>query len=181
LAGVYEGYARELHKLADDKREHAHALTALLTARAFELASDPTRPLGPPATESDVPYLDFAPLDNAIERLKRSANAYDAAYERTAVKGLALNAGQSAELDQVLQGLEQALISDSGLPGRPWYRHLIYAPGMFTGYGVKTMPGVREAIEQRHWDDASQYIVLTARALDAYCQRLDAGTALLHD
>jgi N-acetylated-alpha-linked acidic dipeptidase len=179
LAGVYEGYVRELHKLADDKREHAKALNALLTARAFELASDPSRPLGPPPTESDVPYLDFSPLDNAIERLKRSAKAYDAAYERTAVKGLALSAGQVAELDQLLQGLEQALISDTGLPGRPWYRHLIYAPGMFTGYGVKTMPGVREAIEQRHWDDAGQYIALTARALDAYCQRLDAATALL--
>jgi len=179
FAGVYEGYARELHKLADDKREHTHALSALLTARAFELASDPTRPIGPPAMESDVPFLDFAPLDNAIERLQRSAKAYDAAYERAAVKGLALNSGQMAELDQVLQGLEQALISDTGLPGRPWYRHLIYAPGMYTGYGVKTMPGVREAIEQRHWDDAGQYIALTARALDAYCQRLDAAATML--
>jgi N-acetylated-alpha-linked acidic dipeptidase len=179
VAGVYEGYVKELHKLADDKREHAQALSALLTARAFELSSDPTRPVGPPAAESDVPYLDFAPLDNAIERLKRSAKAYDEAYERAAGKDLALDVAQGAELDRLLQGLEQALISDNGLPGRPWYRHLIYAPGMFTGYGVKTMPGVREAIEQRRWDEAGQYMAVTARALDAYCQRLDAATALL--
>jgi N-acetylated-alpha-linked acidic dipeptidase len=179
VAGVYEGYVKELHKLADDKREHAQALSALLTARAFELSSDPTRPVGPPAAESDVPYLDFAPLDNAIERLKRSAKAYDEAYERAAGKDLALDVAQGAELDRLLQGLEQALISDNGLPGRPWYRHLIYAPGMFTGYGVKTMPGVREAIEQRRWDEAGQYMAVTARGLDAYCQRLDAATALL--
>jgi N-acetylated-alpha-linked acidic dipeptidase len=179
VAGVYEGYVKELHKLADDKREHAQALAALFAARAFELSSDPTRPVGPPATESDVPYLDFAPIDNAIEHLKRSAKAYDEAYEHAAAKGLAPNSAQRAELDQLLQGLEQTLTSDDGLPGRSWYRHLIYAPGMYTGYGVKTMPGVREAIEERRWDEAGRYIGVTARSLDAYCQRLDAATALL--
>lgn len=179
VAGVYEGYVKELHKLADDKREHAQALAALFAARAFELSSDPTRPVAPPAAESDVPYLDFAPLDNAIERLKRSAKAYDEAYEHAAAKGLALNSAQRAELDQLLQGLEQTLTSDDGLPGRSWYRHLIYAPGMYTGYGVKTMPGVREAIEERRWDEAGRYIAVTARSLDAYCRRLDAATALL--
>lgn len=179
VAGVYEGYVKQLHKLADDKREHAQALAALFAARAFELSSDPTRPVAPPAAESDVPYLDFAPLDNAIERLKRSAKAYDEAYEHAAAKGLALNSAQRAELDQLLQGLEQTLTSDDGLPDRSWYRHLIYAPGMYTGYGVKTMPGVREAIEERRWDEAGRYIAITARSLDAYCRRLDAATALL--
>jgi N-acetylated-alpha-linked acidic dipeptidase len=181
VAGIYAEYVKQLHKLADDKRDHAHELAALLSARAFELASDPTRPVGPPAAESEVPYLDFAPLDNSIERLKRSAKAYDEAYQHMATKGLVLDSARSAELDRLLQGLEQELISNHGLPGRPWYRHLIYAPGMFTGYGVKTMPGVREAIEQRHWEEAGQYVAVTARALDAYCQRLDSAMALLHD
>jgi N-acetylated-alpha-linked acidic dipeptidase len=179
LAGTYEGYLKELHKLADDQREHAQKLGVLLAAEVFEISADPTRPVGPPAAESDVPYLDFAPLDNAIERLKRSAKAYDDAYQHAAKKGLALEAVKSAELDRLLQGLEQALTSDDGLPGRPWFKHLIYAPGIFTGYGAKTMPGVREAIEARRWDEAGQYIAITARALETYCQRLDKATALL--
>jgi N-acetylated-alpha-linked acidic dipeptidase len=179
VAEVFDGYVKELHKLADERREHAQTLAALLAARAFEVASDPTRPVGPPARESDVPYLDFSPLDNAIARLKRSAKAYDEAYARASGNGLALVAAQRAELDHLLQGLEPDLTREDGLPGRPWYRHLLYAPGMFTGYGVKTMPGVREAIEQGNWDQAGQYIVITAHALDTYCQRLDSATALL--
>ena len=92
---------------------------------------------------------------------------------------LALTRAKLAELDRLLQGLEQALTNDDGLPGRPWFKHLIYAPGVFTGYGAKTMPGVREAIEARRWDEAGQYIAITGRALEAYCQRLDKATALL--
>jgi N-acetylated-alpha-linked acidic dipeptidase len=181
LAGVYDGYVRELHKLADGKREHSQMLGVLLADQVFELAADPTRPVGPPAAESDVPYLDFAPLDNAIERLKRSAKVYDEAYQHAAQKGLPLEAAERAQLDRLLQGLEQALTSDDGLPGRPWFKHLIYAPGIFNGYAAKTMPGVREAIEARRWDEAGQYIAITARALEAYCQQLDAATALLRE
>ena len=181
VAGVYEGYVKELHKLADDKREHAHKLSALLADQVFELSADPTRRVGPPAVESEVPYLDFAPLDNAIEHLKRSTKAYDEAYQRAAGKGLGLEAAQRAKLDQLLQGLESALTSHDGLPERPWYKHLIYAPGKFSGYSAKTMPGVREAIEARSWDEAGQYIAVTAHALDAYCQQLDAAAELLKD
>jgi N-acetylated-alpha-linked acidic dipeptidase len=179
LAATYEGYIKELHKLADEKREHAQKLGVLLADEVFEISADPTRPVGPPAAESEVPYLDFSPLDNAIERLKRSAKAYDDAYQHAAENGLALEAAERAELDRLLQGLEQALTNDDGLPGRPWFKHLIYAPGVFTGYGAKTMPGVREAIEARRWDEAGQYIAITGRALEAYCQRLDKATALL--
>jgi N-acetylated-alpha-linked acidic dipeptidase len=124
LAETYEGYVKELHKLADDKREHAQKLGVLLADEVFEISADPTRPVGPPAAESDVPYLDFAPLDNAIERLKRSAKAYDDAYQHAAQKGLALEAAERAELDRLLQGLEQALTNEDGLPGRPWFKHL---------------------------------------------------------
>ena len=84
LAVIYATYAKELHKLAEGTREHARVLAVLIAAHVFELSADPTRPIGPPAAESDVPYLDFAPLDNAIERLKRSAKSYDAEYDRAA-------------------------------------------------------------------------------------------------
>ncbi|MFI4869395.1 MAG: M28 family metallopeptidase [Steroidobacterales bacterium] len=181
VAEALEGYVHELHKLAYDQGEHAQTLAALRQARAFELASDPTRPVGPPASEDEVPYLDFAPLDDAIARLKRSAKAYDQALAEAGARGMALSAAQRGRLDDVLQGLEQALSSDDGLPGRSWYRHLIYAPGLYTGYAAKTMPGVREGIEQRRWDQAAQYIGITAQAIETYCDRMDTATALLRN
>jgi N-acetylated-alpha-linked acidic dipeptidase len=181
VAETLESYAHELHQLADDRREHAQRLAELRQVRAFELASDPTRPVEPPAPEPDVPYLDFAPLDNAIEHLKRAAHAYDEAYAAAAAKGLTLGAARREQLDTALQGLEQALTSDSGLPGRPWFKHLIYAPGVYTGYGAKTLPGVREAIEDDRWDESSEYMRITAHALEDYSTRLEAATALLRD
>jgi N-acetylated-alpha-linked acidic dipeptidase len=137
--------------------------------------------VGAPATEPDVPYLNFAALDDAMAHMKRAARAYDAALADAVARATPLGLAQRTQLDTLLQGLEQALTSDDGLPGRPWYRHLIYAPGLYTGYGAKTMPGVREAIEQSHWDDTLQYIGITARAIDSYCDRLDAATALLRN
>jgi N-acetylated-alpha-linked acidic dipeptidase len=75
--------------------------------------------------------------------------------------------------------MEQTLLNSQGLPGRPWYQHLIYAPGRFTGYGAKTLPGVREAIEEERWADADKYSALTAQSLEAFAARLDQATALI--
>ena len=76
-----------------------------------------------------------------------------------------------------MAGLEQTLTVPQGLPGRAWYRHRVYAPGLHTGYGVKTLPGIREAIEEGRWDEAKQYIGVVARAVDAYSDRLDGARA----
>jgi N-acetylated-alpha-linked acidic dipeptidase len=178
LAQVYAGYVHELHELADAARARARTLDELLDAHAFELSADPQQKLAPPQREGEVPFLDFAPLDNAAERLERSARAYDAAYAGAAAAGLTLADAQRAQLDALLQGIEQALTDERGLPGRPWYQHLIYAPGMLTGYGAKTMPGVREGIEGRRWDEANDSVRATAAALQNYCARLDAATLL---
>ena len=78
-----------------------------------------------------------------------------------------------------MQGVEQTLISEQGLPGRPWYRHLIYAPGLLTGYGSKTLPGVREAIESRRWEEAQAFVGRTADALNAAAARIDQARAAL--
>jgi N-acetylated-alpha-linked acidic dipeptidase len=133
----------------------------------------------PPARAPAVPYLNFAPLENAAARLKTSAKAYDETYAKLVAGNLKLTAAQLKELNALLRGMEQALTDARGLPGRDWYKHLIYAPGMFTGYGVKTLPGVREAIETDRFDEANQYTTVTAAVLTAYCDRLDRATALL--
>lgn len=179
VADTYGRYVDELHKLADGERERSVTLDRLLDARAFALAADPTRAHAPPPREDAVPFLDLAPLDNAMVRLRASAKAFDAACAAAAQKDFALAAVQRNAVDSVLQGIEQALTDAQGLPGRPWYKHMIYAPGLHTGYGVKTMPGVREAIEERRWGEANRYAAVIAKTLDGYSADLDKATAAL--
>jgi N-acetylated-alpha-linked acidic dipeptidase len=132
-----------------------------------------------PQREPEVPYLDFAPLDNAVAHLGRSARAYDEAYARLVSSGGSLSDAERGQLNGTLRALEQSLTDARGLPGRPWYRHLIYAPGVLTGYGVKTLPGVREAIEQHRYAEANEYVAITAHAIDTYAEHLEAATLLL--
>ena len=96
---------------------------------------------------------------------------------RKTVRGL--SAVRRARLQMLMLDIDQTLAPDGGLPGRNWYRNLIYAPGRFTGYGAKTLPGVREAIEDQRWADANRYAKLTADALNAYSERLEKATAVL--
>jgi N-acetylated-alpha-linked acidic dipeptidase len=175
FADMMSDYLDELHKLTDEKRKKSEDLAKLLDKNVFALAADPTRVVSAPEREPEVPYLDFAPLDNVMARLKRSAKAYDEAYARMGT----LTPAKRKELNAQLRGLEQTLAPPKGLPGREWYRHLVYAPGLLTGYGVKTLPGVREAIEDNRFDEANQYVVITAAAFSAYCDQLEKATKSL--
>jgi N-acetylated-alpha-linked acidic dipeptidase len=179
FADTIATYVEELHRLTEDKRKSSEELGMLLDQNVFTLAADPTRAVLPPAREPKVPFLDFAPLDNAVPRLKASAKAYDAMYAKLEAGEIKLAPAQVAELNALLQGMEQSLTQARGLPGREWFKHLIYAPGMLTGYGVKTLPGVRESIESNQWDVANEYSGATAAVLNAYCTRLDKATELL--
>jgi N-acetylated-alpha-linked acidic dipeptidase len=179
VAAAIETYLKEVHELADNKRKKSEELAKLLDNKAFELAADPTRIVTPPQREPEVPHLNLAALDNSIARLKKSAKAYDDAYTAFLGRGNALSAERATQLNTLLSGLEQALTNTRGLPGRSWYRHYIYSPGLLTGYGVKTLPGVREAIEENQWERANQYAVFTAEVVTKYSDRLDQATKLL--
>jgi len=169
FASAVAGYVDELHKLVENMRAKTRDLGQLLDDGAFQLAADSRLPRSPPPRADAVPYLGFAPLDNAVERLRSSAKAFDKEYKRAAADENA----RRGRLNSALAGLEFALTDPGGLPGREWYRHMIYAPGMHTGYGVKTLPGIREAIEERRWSEANQYVGVVARALDSYSDRLE--------
>ena len=171
-------YSDEIKRLADTKREAQQVQARLIAGDLYKLADDPKRTNGPPTALAPVPYFNFAPLDNAIAHLKRSAKAYDQALS---AKGAALSPQGKAKLFEMQRSLEQTLTNDIGLPGRPWYKNLVYAPGRFTGYGAKTLPGVREAIEEERWADADKYSVLTAQALDTYATRLDDAVKLINN
>jgi N-acetylated-alpha-linked acidic dipeptidase len=114
-----------------------------------------------------------------VARLKRSAQAYDEAYAQVLAGDVKLTAAQRRQVNSLLQAMEQRLTDARGLPGREWFRHYVYAPGRLTGYGVKTLPAVREALDAGRWDEANQYAAITAAVLASYCDRLEELTALL--
>lgn len=166
----------DLKKLAGDERQEAETQALLLRDRVFQLADDPTKSSGLPIVLDRVPHVEFAALDDAVDRLKRQAKEYDDALAKS---GPTLAGAQLARLQELMLNIDQLLAPKVGLPGRPWYRNLIYAPGRFTGYEAKTMPGVREAIEDRRWADANRYAKLTADAINAFCDRLAKATSEL--
>jgi len=177
FADAVSDYLDQVKKLADNKREEAETQAKLLHDRAFQLAADPTKSSGIPTALDRVPHVEFAPLEDAVDRLKRSAKSYDDALAKNAAS---LSGARLARLQLLMLDVDQTLAPSVGLPGRSWYKNLIYAPGRFTGYGAKTLPGVREAIEDRRWSDANRYARLTADALNAYSDRLDKATAVLN-
>jgi N-acetylated-alpha-linked acidic dipeptidase len=177
FAASVSGYDDELHKLTDGMRTKARELNKLLDDDSYKLTSNPERPRTPPPRADDVPYLNFSELDNAVQKLEQSAKAFDKEYARLDTTDDAHFGAEREQVNSALSVLEQSLTNPRGLPGRDWYQHMIYAPGMHTGYGVKTLPGIREAIEERRWDEANQYIGVVSRALNAYSTRLDRAIA----
>lgn len=176
LADTVARYVDEVKKLADAKRDEAAGRAKLIAEGDYKLAADPTQTSAAPMPYPPSPALDFGPLEAASARLKASAAGFDAAL---AARGAGLSKEQRARLDAAVRPLDQSLLRDEGLPSRPWYKNMVYAPGRFTGYGAKTLPGVREAIEERRFADASAYIRLTAQALAAYAGQLDKARAIV--
>ena len=174
FARAVSTYLDEVMKLADTQREKDRTLTDLRREGAFKLSASPYDPTLAPADKGVTPLIDMLPLQNAVDHLKRAASAADAMLGREDKLAPATQAAVNASLATI----DQLLIDPAGLPGRPWYKNLVYAPGTLTGYGAKTLPGVREAIEQRRWDDARVYVGRTAAVLENYANRLDQAAAM---
>ncbi len=172
-------YSSEVHELPGQMRKQTDRQHWLLEHDAFRLAADPVEHRRLPEREGTVPFLNFAPLDNALLRLKQSATACDRALAAANQGESGIDGPRLEQVNRLLQQMESVLVDEAGLPGRPWYRHMIYAPGLQTGYGVKTLPGIREAIEERRWPEAAHYVDVVARVLNDYCDRLDQVSAAL--
>jgi len=168
LAETVGRYAREVEKLLKDKQDSVREQNRQIDEGVFSATNDPREPLVLPAKEEIPPFLNFAPLGNAVDALTRAADRYERALTKAAANGGAALAKPEAQaLNAALLQSERALTTADGLPRRPWYRHQIYAPGYYTGYGVKTLPGIREAIEQKNWKEADEQIGRAARTLGA--------------
>lgn len=168
------GYADEVMKLLDRQRSETDRENRLIREGLYQAAADPTKTFVVPEPKPAVPYLNFAPLQNALDQLKKSAAAYEVARKKAEP-----NEQEIAGLNQHLRQLERKLTRDHGLPRRPWYKHHIYAPGFYTGYGVKTLPGVREAIEQRDYDEAQEQIHILTEVLSEFAGEVELAAGLL--
>ncbi|MFT4155609.1 M28 family metallopeptidase [Parafilimonas sp.] len=158
LYSTASGYASELINTTNDMRDATVIENELLNKNIYKLAADPTKTYVQPKPKDEVPYLDFSPLQNALAAFNKSADSVSVLIKKN-------NASASENINLALAHAEQQLLVPAGLPRRPWYRHSLYAPGFYTGYGVKTLPGIREAIEQRNWKEAQEEINLTAEAI----------------
>lgn len=171
-ADTVKKYIKDLQKLLSDKQEEIRERNRELEEGAYKATNDPRRPTVAPPHEEVPPHLNFAPMENAAETLARSAEKYQKALVEK--KG-SLSQESLGSLNALLIESERKLTNDEGLPRRPWYKHLLYAPGIYSGYGVKTMPGVREGIEQKHYTEADQEIARVAKALEDEAAVIDAA------
>ncbi len=166
FADTVQTYLKELKTLSQKMQDDIRERNKEIEEGLFKAIDDPKRPLVPPSVEAVPPHLNFAPMENAAEALTRSAAEYRKALEQAnANGGAALASASLAEVNKMLIESERKLANAEGLSNRPWFKHQLYAPGFYTGYGVKTVPAVREAIELKKWQQADEAIVVVARVL----------------
>jgi N-acetylated-alpha-linked acidic dipeptidase len=174
FAETVHTYVTELKKLDSDQRAAIKEKNSQIEDGVYVALADPKKKRTPPSKQPIPPYLNFAPLDNAADELSRAADTYEKALTKAADSA-------SASVNAKLIQSERLLTDSAGLPNRPWFENLIYAPGYYTGYGVKTIPGVREAIEQKRWTEADEQIARVSKALQKEADLLEEAAKSLGD
>ena len=172
LADTIHVYTGEVKKLADTMRAQIKERNTELADGTYKALVNPKKQMSPPSVDVVPPYFNFAPLDQAADDLTAAATAYDKAFMAHAASG-------KTAVDPLLVKVEQAMLDPAGLPKRPWFQNMIYAPGFYTGYGVKTLPAIREAIEQKQWSDVDTQIARTAAAVEREASLLKEATHTL--
>jgi len=160
LSATIDRYSGEVTELLNNMRKSTLLENKLIAADMYKLSNDPTKNMLSPASKGEVPQLDFSPLKNAIDSLKKSSIALAIVWDKD------LQTGNNHQLlNERLYQAEQQLLTAEGLPHRPWFKHTLYASGFYTGYDAKTLPGIREAIEQRNWTEAQEQIAVAATSI----------------
>ena len=186
LADTVKGYVGEVQALLKKRQDEVRERNRQIEEGVFAATRDPRRPLVTPAVEPVPPALNFAPLENASAALTAAAARYQKALAGAKARLAGNAAGDAAANTTAIRAVnarlmqsERQLLDPAGLPHREWYRHLLYAPGFYTGYDVKTLPGVREGIEQRQYAEADVEIARAAKMLDRETALVDAAAAEL--
>jgi N-acetylated-alpha-linked acidic dipeptidase len=170
LADTVNRYVDDLQRLWKSTSDRIKERNRQIEEGVFSATSDPRRPTLPPPAEPVPPFLNFAPLENGAAALAKSAGRYETALAKATLAGRNL-----ASLNAKLIQMERGLTDPEGLPRRPWFRHQLYAPGFYTGYGVKTIPAVREAIEQKQWAEAETQIARVGKVLENEARMIEAA------
>ena len=168
-------YATEVKTLLENARTETESENKMINEKLFDLAKDPKKVYHSPLVKESVPFLNFSSLENALVQLKTSTEEFQKLYS----KAIQLSPEKQDQLNTILYKAERNLLQEKGLPRRVWYKHQVYAPGYYTGYGVKTLPGIREAIEQRNWKEAQENIEIVAKTLQAYNEQVNMADSLL--
>ncbi|MDP4261918.1 MAG: transferrin receptor-like dimerization domain-containing protein [Bacteroidota bacterium] len=168
-------YTAELKTLLETTRAETETENKIIKEKLYDLAKDPKKQYKSPSVKEAVPFLNFSNLENALAQLKESTEEFQKLYSKASQMAPA----KQKELNDVLYKAERSLINSNGLPRRSWFKHEIYAPGYYTGYGVKTLPGIREGIEQRNWTEAQENIEIVAKALQLYNEQVKQAIVLL--
>jgi N-acetylated-alpha-linked acidic dipeptidase len=180
FADTLQMYVRELKKFSTDQRDEIKERNLKITEGAFTATADPKEIYVAPKKEEVPPYINFAPLENSVESITRSAEEYKKALAHANENGgAALAAASTAEINRMLIDSERKLTTPGGIPGRPGYKHELYAPGEYTGYEAKAIPAVREAMEQKHWKLAEDGIVRVSKLLNDESALISAAAAKL--
>jgi N-acetylated-alpha-linked acidic dipeptidase len=180
LFSTVRGYIGELERLAENQSNQIRERNRQISEGVFSAIADSAKPFAPPVPDAVPPHLNFAPLQNALEALNRSADRYQRDYAQAEQNGgTALARTSLAQVNLQLLQSERALTDPNGLPGRPWFKHQLYAPGFYTGYGVKTVPAVREAIEQKQWSTAEESIQRVSHVLENEATAIDRAAGSL--
>jgi N-acetylated-alpha-linked acidic dipeptidase len=160
-------YESDLERLLKDKREEITERNLEIQEGAFTATSDPHKTFVPPPVEAVPPFMNFAPMQNSLELLKKSAQRYSKALEK--FQSAADGSIAQSSLDAVnadLLGIARLFLSEQGLPERPWFKNQIYAPGAYTGYGAKPVAAVREYMDQKKWKEADAQIPMVAQVIE---------------
>jgi N-acetylated-alpha-linked acidic dipeptidase len=172
-------YVQEISKLTDDMRLQTTEKNRQIQEGILQAYVDPLQPYVLPKPKPEVPSVSFKPLQVAVAKLQASSKQFSEQMNRQGLTGHPPSASSEEALDRILFSSERALTRASGLPRRPWFKHQIYAPGLYTGYGVKTLPAVREAIEQRDWNQAREQILLVAKTIESLSREIDRATEVV--
>lgn len=173
-------YVKDLQKITDNTREEIAEKNRRIQDKVYQDYYDPTKTFVVPDPEKPVPHLNFAPLQNAVDKLKNSARDYSEAYKNHMGAADQISAAKQAELNSILMLMERSLTRKEGLPGgRTWFKHQIDAPGVYTGYEAKALPAVQEAIISKDWKLADDQIVVVSDTLDKFNSEVNRATSVL--
>jgi N-acetylated-alpha-linked acidic dipeptidase len=165
-AEAIKKYEEELEKILKQKQDEFTERDLELKEGVFKATNDPRRPMLPPPSEAVPPFMNFAPLKNALDQLKKSSDRYSKALAKWQARGSELPADKLQSLNDDLLKVSRLFLNEKGLPERPWFKNQVYAPGAYTGYGAKPIAAVREYMDEKKWKEAEAEVPMVAQVVE---------------